>query len=121
MEAVSDPDSSVDLLAPCLLGRGLTGALGNFLLNLSTIVFDFVTYFRNMQLCFANSGNPTSWWNLRRGLSTGLLKFHTRHDFSELTIVEMHFLGTPLGCWQSMFEDVDGGRLGWGCGIPVGG
>ena len=44
-EAVTDPDFSVDFIGPCLVGRGLAGAIGNFLLNFSTIFADSVTSF----------------------------------------------------------------------------
>ena len=48
-EEVSYPDSSQDCLQSGLVGQGWSGALGDFLLNLSKIVADAVTSFRNMQ------------------------------------------------------------------------
>ena len=47
-EAVSYLDSYEDCLAPGLVGQGWSGALGYSLLNLSKIVADAVTSFRNM-------------------------------------------------------------------------
>ena len=47
-EVVSNMESSVYLLAPGLVGKCYSGALGNFLLNLSKIVANAVTSFCHM-------------------------------------------------------------------------
>ena len=46
-EVISDTDSSVALIAPGFAGKVLEGAFGNFTLNLSTTVADFVKSFRH--------------------------------------------------------------------------
>ena len=94
-EAVSDPVSSEARLAS--VWRGWYGVLGGFLLDFLTIVANAVTSFRQMWPCFSKAGHPTSWWNLRRGGSSGLLKWQPGHDVSERTIAVMRFQGTPLG------------------------
>ena len=47
-EAVYDPVSSGACISPGLVGKGWYGVLGDFLLNLSTIVANAVTSFRKM-------------------------------------------------------------------------
>ena len=49
-DAASYPVSSKACLSPGLVGRGWSGALGNFLLNLTMIVADAVASFWYMQL-----------------------------------------------------------------------
>ena len=66
-DADSDTISSGDRLTPGLVGRDWSGVLGKFSLNLAMIVTDAVKSFQHMYPCFSKDGNPTSWWNLRRG------------------------------------------------------